>query len=206
MAQLTVQPTWLVYLVVATLVYLESAVVLGFVLPGETAALAGGVAVALGTTSLAGTAAVVVAAALLGDTTAYLLGRGFGDRLVSARLLRRVRRRVEGAQGVLTRRGPVSLVAARWTPVVRTVAPALAGSARMPYPTFLRWNGIACVVWGGTCVVLGSVAGESWAAVSSWMGTVTAVAVGAAGLAWLVARAVRTRRARLAVAAAPVAA
>lgn len=200
-AQLTAQPTWLVYLVVATLVYLESAVVLGFVLPGETAALAGGVAVALGTTSLAGTAAVVVAAALLGDTTAYLLGRGFGDRLLSARLLRRVRGRVEGAQAALSRRGPVSLVAARWTPVVRTVAPALAGSGRMPYRTFLRWNGIGCAVWGVTCVVLGAVAGESWADVAAWLGTATAVAVGAAGLGWVVTRVVRGRRTRLALAA-----
>ena len=188
------QPAWLVYAAIALLVYLESAVVLGVVLPGETAALVGGVAVTVGHTSLAGTAAVVVVAALLGDTTAFVLGRSFGSRLLGSRGLRRVRGRVEGAQRTLARRGPVSLVAARFTPVARTVAPVLAGSAGVPYRTFVRWNGLGVAAWGVTCVVLGAVAGESWEDVASWMGTTT-LGVLAAGVAlWFAARALRGRR------------
>ncbi len=196
------QPVWLVYAVVAALVYLESAVVLGVVLPGETAALVGGVAVTLGHTSLGATAAVVVVAALLGDTTAFLLGRSAGPRLLGSRPLRRARRRVERAAESLARRGGASLVAARFTPVARTVAPVLAGSGGMPYRTFLRWNALGVGAWGVTCVVLGALAGRSWEQVSGWVGSAVSVTVGVGVLGWLAVRAVRGRRARLAPAGA----
>ena len=204
------QPAWSVYAVVAVLVYLESALVVGVVLPGEAAALVGGVTVALGNTSLVGTAAVVIAAALLGDTTAYLLGRRFGPRLVAlrvggadagvtggrrlGRVGTRVGRTVLMAQERLVRRGPASLVLARFTPVVRTVAPALAGSGRMPYPTFLRWNGTGVVAWGVGCVVAGAVAGESWEAVAGVLGWGSVVAC-ALVVGWMVVRGVRRARA-----------
>ncbi len=190
------QPVWLVYAIVGALVYLESAVVLGVVLPGETAALVGGVAVTLGDTSLGATAAVVVVAALLGDTTAFLLGRSAGSRLLSVRVLRRVRGRVEGAAASLARRGGASLVAARFTPVARTVAPMLAGSGGMPYRTFLRWNGLGVVAWGVTCVVLGALAGQSWAQVSGWVGSAVTAVVGTGVMLWVVVKVVRGRRAR----------
>jgi undecaprenyl-diphosphatase len=79
--------------------------------------------------------------------------------------------------------------------VARTVAPVLAGSAGMRYRTFLRWNGIGVAAWGVTCVVLGSVAGESWQDVAGWMGTVTLAVVGLGVVAWVGARVVRSRRA-----------
>ncbi len=188
------QPVWLVYAVVAALVFLESAVVLGVVLPGETAALVGGVAVTLGHTSLVATAGVVVAAALLGDTTAFLLGRSAGTRLLGLPVLRRVRGRVERAADSLARRGGASLVAARFTPVARTVAPMLAGSGGMPYRTFLRWNALGVGAWGVTCVALGALAGQSWEQVSGWVGSALTLAVGGGLLVWLVVRVVRSRR------------
>lgn len=193
------QPVWLVYAVVAALVFLESAVVLGVVLPGETAALVGGVAVTLGHTSLVATAGVVVVAALLGDSTAFLLGRSAGTRLLGLRVLRRVRGRVERAADSLAHRGGASLVAARFTPVARTVAPMLAGSGGMPYRTFLRWNGLGVGAWGVTCVALGALAGQSWEQVSGWMGSALSLAVGGGLLVWLAVRVVRGRRGRLGV-------
>lgn len=195
------QPVWLVYAVVAALVFLESAVVLGVVLPGETAALVGGVAVTLGHTSLVATAGVVVAAALLGDTTAFLLGRSAGTRLLGLPVLRRVRDRVERAADSLARRGGASLVAARFTPVARTVAPMLAGSGGMPYRTFLRWNALGVAAWGVTCVALGALAGQSWEQVSGWVGSALTLAVGGGLLVWLVVRVVRARRGGRAVVA-----
>jgi membrane-associated protein len=54
----------------------------GFVVPGETAAVLGGVAASLGHASLAVMMVSVVAAAIVGDSVGYEVGRHFGPRLV----------------------------------------------------------------------------------------------------------------------------
>ena len=67
-------PVW-VYLVVTALVFAEDALFVGFVLPGETAAVLGGVIASRGHVHLTLVIVLVVAAAILGDTVGYELGR-----------------------------------------------------------------------------------------------------------------------------------
>ncbi len=176
--QILGQPAWVVYLVVGLLVFAEDALFVGFVVPGETAAILGGVTAVLGHTSLTGVAVVVVLAAVVGDSVGYEVGRVLGPRLVELRMLRRARPRVEAAQAFLVRRGAVSVFLARWTAFLRAVVPALAGSSRLPYPTFLLWNSLGGLAWGLTCVVGGYLAGHSYKRLESWLGTWSLVVVG----------------------------
>ncbi|QIM22712.1 DedA family protein [Phycicoccus sp. HDW14] len=191
--QILGQPAWVVYVVVGTLVFVEDALFVGFVVPGETAAILGGVTAALGHTSLTWVAVIVVATAIIGDSVGYEVGRHLGPRLVELRPLRKARPRVEAAQAFLVRRGAASVFLARWTAFLRAVVPALAGSSRLPYPTFLLWNSIGGLAWGLTCVVGGYLAGRSYQRLESWLGTGALVVV---GVVLLVAVGLHLRRRR----------
>ena len=72
---------WVAYAVIAALVFGETAVFLGFVLPGEAAVVLGGVLANRGHLSLAVLAAVVVVTAVTGPMVGYEIGRRMGDRL-----------------------------------------------------------------------------------------------------------------------------
>lgn len=173
------QPAWLVYLVVGAVVFAEDAFFAGFVIPGETAAILGGVSASLGHTNLAWMLVVVCVAAIVGDSVGYEVGRTLGSRLLRHRALTKHGHRVEKAQTFLRRRGGSAVFLGRWTAFFRAMMPALAGSARMPYARFLAWNAAGGIAWGVTVVVAGQVAGRSYEKVASYLGTGAAIVVAA---------------------------
>ncbi len=93
--QLLSVPGWVVLLVTAAVVFAEDALFVGFVLPGETAAVPAGVAAGLGHVPLVAVLAVVVGAAVAGDSVGYEIGRHLGPRVLQLQVLqkRRARRR-----------------------------------------------------------------------------------------------------------------
>src|SRR3954451_1845869 len=92
-------PAPLIYGVVAALVFAEAALFFGFVFPGETAIIVGGVLASQGRVSLPLLLVVVVVAAIAGDSVGYEIGRRFGPRLLNTRATRRHRSAVGKAQG-----------------------------------------------------------------------------------------------------------
>jgi membrane-associated protein len=187
-------PSWLVYLTVALVVFAEDALFVGFVLPGETLAIIGGVTASLGHTSVWWVLAVVVVAAIVGDSVGYEIGRLFGPRLMAHRVFDRRRGRLESAQAFLQRRGGSAVFLGRWTAFFRAVMPALAGLSGMSYRVFLPWNAIGGIVWGATAVTAGYLAGESYHRVEAWLGRGAAVLVGVVVLVAVIVWAVRRRR------------
>lgn len=195
------QPAWVVYAVVGVVILLEGAVPAGMLLPGEATALLGGATVALGRSDLVPMVLVVVAAATLGDGIGFRVGVVTGTRVLRSRLLRSRRERIGRLQDGLATRGAVALVAARWTAFVRTIVPALAGASGMPYRRFAPWNALGALTWGTTSVVLGALAGRSYAEVQAWLGGAgAALLVGTAAAIALVA--LHRRRSAAAAAAA----
>ena len=170
LALLLSQPAWVVYAVVGVVILLEGAVPAGMLLPGEATALLGGATVAIGRSDLVPMVLVVVAAAMLGDGIGFRVGTLTGARVLRSRLLRSRRDRIARLQDGLSTRGAVALVAARWTAFVRTIVPALAGASGMPYRRFAPWNALGALTWGTTSVVLGALAGRSYAEVQAWLG------------------------------------
>lgn len=192
MQQILQAPTWLVLLVVGLVVFAEDALFIGFVIPGETVAVLGGVAASLGHVPYAAVLVVVVVAAILGDTVGFEVGRHLGGRVLKLRAFDRHRDRIGQAQDFLGRRGGIAVFLGRWTAFLRAVMPALAGMSRMHYPTFLRWNAAGGIAWGTTVVTIGYVAGQSYAKVEAYVGKgaaiVVAVLVVAALVVWQVKR------------------
>jgi membrane-associated protein len=187
-------PPALVYLVVIALVFAEDAVFVGFVVPGETAAVLGGVAAARGSVSLGWMIVGVVLAAIVGDSVGYEVGRYAGPRMLRARMLDRHRERIDTARSLLARRGSVAVFLGRSVAFFRAVMPALAGMALMPYRRFLVANAAGGIVWGVATVLLGFLAGNSYERVEKAFGRGAAIAIAAVVLLALGAWILRRRR------------
>ena len=166
-----------VYGLVALLVFAEDALFVGFVVPGETAAVLAGVDASRGHIRLWVAIVVVVAAAIVGDTVGYEVGRHLGTRVLHWRRLDRLRDRLGHAQEFLARRGGAAVFLGRFVAFFRAVMPFLAGTAEMRYPRFLAYNAAGGVCWGTGFVLLGYLAGDSYKAVEHAVGRGAAVAV-----------------------------
>ncbi|TQM55160.1 DedA family protein [Humibacillus xanthopallidus] len=188
-------PMWLVLLVVGGIVFLEDAVFVGFVVPGETVALLGGVTASLGHVPFPVVLVVVVVAAIVGDSVGFEVGRHLGGRVVQLRAFARHRARIAQAQDFLGRRGGSAVFLGRWTAFLRAVMPALAGMSRMHYPTFLAWNAAGGIAWGSVVVTAGYLAGRSCARVETWLGRGAGIAVAVIAVVALVVWQVRRHRA-----------
>jgi membrane-associated protein len=185
-----------VYLIVGALVFAEDALFVGFVLPGETAAILGGVAASRHNVSLTVMCATVVLAAIVGDTVGYEVGARYGARLLSLRILRRRADRIGAARATLARRGGPAVFGGRFVAFLRAVMPFLAGTSHMRYPRFLAYNTAGGLVWGIGAVLLGYLAGNSYAAVEHTFGRATALIAATLVVAGVVIWSVRRHRRR----------
>ena len=188
-------PAWTVLGIIALVVFAEDALFVGFVLPGETVAILGGVAANRGHVSLTAVLAVVVLAAIVGDSVGYEVGRHAGPRVLGLPVLRRRQRRLDDARDFLARRGGSAVFLGRWVAFFRAVMPALAGTARMPYPKFLAYNAAGGLVWGVAVVLAGYFAGASYTRVEKALGPGAAVVVVLLALVGLGVWRVRVHRA-----------
>jgi membrane-associated protein len=168
---------WLAYLVVAALVFGETAVFVGFVLPGEIAAILGGVLASRGHVSLPLLILIVVAAAIAGPFLGYEIGRRTGDRLLEARALQRVRGGVERTRTVLSTRGGAAVFFGRFVAVLRAIMPAAAGAAQLRYRTFALYNVLGGLLWGAGYCLLGYLAGDAYAVVAKRVGAGVAIVI-----------------------------
>lgn len=191
-----------IYAVVAALVFAEAALFFGFVFPGETAIVVGGVLASQHRVSLPVLLVVIALAAVTGDSTGYEIGRRFGDRILDAKALSKHRDKVAKAQDLLRRRGALAVFIGRFTAVLRAMMPALAGSARMPYPRFLLFNALGGIAWGGSYAIGGYLAGTAFEQVAQWAGRLIMVFVVALAVVAIVVWSVRRKR-RAAPAAEP---
>lgn len=187
-------PAGWVYLTVAALVFAEDALLIGFLLPGETAAILGGVTASTGHTELAAMIAIVVLAAITGDSVGYQVGHRYGVRVLDLRPLRQRRVRLDQARALLARRGGPAVFLSRFVAFLRAATPFLAGSAAMNYRTFLAYNAMGGLVWGATAVVLGYFAGAAYQVVAARFGEIAAAVVAVTAVIALIVYRVRRRR------------
>jgi membrane protein DedA with SNARE-associated domain len=151
---------WQAYALIGLLVFAEDAVMLGFVFPGETAAILGGVLASRGGVSLPGIVVTVVLCAIVGDSVGYEIGARWGDKILALRPLRKRQKGIQTALDLLNRRGPIAVFVARFSAFLRAVVPGLAGLSDMHYPTFLAANALGGICWGILYVLLGYFVGQ----------------------------------------------
>ena len=183
-----------VYAVVAALVFCEDALFVGFVLPGETAVVLGGVLASQGKVNVWVLCLVVVFAAIAGDTVGYEIGNRFGPSILNVRPLRRYALRIDKAQDLIRRRGPEAVFLGRFIAFFRAMMPALAGISRMPYRRFLLFNALGGLCWGVGFTLLGYFAGNAYSRIEAQVGRAFAIFIGALVVVGLVVWHFRRRR------------
>ena len=190
---LDLSPLWVV-LVGAALVFAEDALFVGFVVPGETAAVLVGVEASRGRVPIVVACAAIVVAAIVGDVVGYAIGRRFGPRLLRTRWLASRSERIDRARAFLAERGGPAVLLARLVAFLRAVVPALAGASRMRVRTFLLWDVLGGLLWGVAFTLVGYLAGSSYRAVASRLGAGAAVVAAVIVVLGIVVWRVRRRR------------
>jgi membrane-associated protein len=157
----------------------ESAAFAGLIVPGETLMLLAGFLCWRGDLDLGVTMVCAMSGAILGDSIGYEIGRHLGRHLYSSRFGQLVgRERWEKARNYLRTKGGRAVFFGRFISVLRALVPAVAGDARLPYWTFLRWNAAGAVIWAIVHVGIGYLAGNSYEAVEHYVGRASWVVLG----------------------------
>ncbi|MDT7549355.1 MAG: rane-associated protein [Actinomycetota bacterium] len=194
---LTSVPSWLIYVAVFAFPFLEASIFLGFVIPGETALVLGGVLASQGRVNVIAVIAVAVVGAIAGDAVGYFVGRRFGPGLQSSRLGQIVGdSRWQASERFLNRRGGPAVFVGRFTALLRALVPSAAGMAKLPYKTFAIWNALGGTTWAVGFVLAGYLAGESYRKVESYLGRGALVLTALVVLALIAVHFLRKRRAR----------
>ena len=129
---------------------------LGAPLPGETAIIVASGAAAAGKLNITAVALTAFLAAIVGDNTGYLIGRKLG-RPVIIRYGARIGltdKNFDRVEAVAKKYGPLMVVVARFVVVLRQLNGIVAGTTRMPWPTFLLANAIGAALWVGVWTTL----------------------------------------------------
>ena len=156
-------------------IMLETSVLVGLVVPGDTIVLVAATAVDGAVEYFALTFTVIVGA-LVGESIGFGLGRWFGPHIQASRLGRRIgEENWARAQRYLDRRGGPAIFISRFLPVLHSLIPLTVGMSTMRYRRFIAWTLPACVIWAFAYVTVGSAAAGGYREVSRelhWAGYV----------------------------------
>jgi len=143
-------------LLIGIVVWAESGLLIGLVLPGDTLLFTVGFFVAQGKLPFFWTVAVIFIAAVLGDNTGYFLGKKTGARIFHRHEGVFFRRdQLERAEQFYRRHGGKTVLFARIVPYARTLVPILAGISNMSRLRFITFNILGALLWTGIFVSLG---------------------------------------------------
>ncbi|MFD3324900.1 DedA family protein [Streptomyces sp. NPDC058701] len=186
------------YAILAAAVLAESVLLIGAFIPTLTLLMASGALARAGDLNVALVIATASCAVVAGDALGHRTGHLLGSRLRTGHLGRRIPAAAwQRAESLMDRRGGQAVLLSRFVPVVRTLAPHVAGATRLPYRRIAPYSLLAAPLWAGAETTAG------YAAASSLQHAVTlggpALAAGAvliAGAALTIARIRRRTRAR----------
>jgi membrane-associated protein len=162
--QLSPVAPFLFYVVVAGIVFIETAFLVGFFLPGDSLLFSAGlVAAARSDVNIAILVLAVFLAAFIGDQVGYVLGRKIGRPYLQKKSSKRMQKMLAKSERFYERYGWWSVVIARYIPWVRTFVPPIAGTVKMNYYKFLSANALGAFLWGVGITLAGFYSGSiSW--------------------------------------------
>lgn len=148
-------------LLIAAIIFAESGLLVGFFLPGDTLLFGAGLAASQGKFSLVWLIVWTAVAAIVGDNVGYSIGRRAGPRIFKKKdgiLFRQ--EYLQKSEEFYEAHGGKTIILARFTPIVRTFAPVVAGAGKMPRQKFMIYNVVGGLVWTVGLSVLGYTVGS----------------------------------------------
>lgn len=157
LADLLAQYGTYTYAILFIIVFVETGLVVMPLLPGDSLLFAAGaLASSTGQLDVRLIIILLIAAALLGDNTNYFVGRFFGRLIKSKeRILFLKKEYIEKTEAFYEKHGGKTVIMARFIPIVRTIAPFVAGAGSMAYPRYILYCISGAILWVGGITLLG---------------------------------------------------
>jgi membrane-associated protein len=161
---------FVLYLLIGTIVFVETGILLGFFLPGDSILFSAGlVAAAHGEVNIVILVTVIFIAAFFGDQIGFVLGRLVGRPYLDRHTSPRMQKMIARSERFYERTGWWAVVAARFFPWIRTFVPPIAGASMMNYYKFLSANALGALLWGVGITLAGYYAATlPWVKTSSY--------------------------------------
>lgn len=133
---------------ISVIVFVETGLFVGFFLPGDSLLVTAGILSSAGILNVYHLLIFVSLSAILGDQVGYFIGHKIGKQLFSKEdSIIFKKKHIDRAKAFYEKHGPKTIVLARFIPIVRTFAPAVAGAAEMEYKTFVSYNILGGLLW-----------------------------------------------------------
>jgi membrane-associated protein len=153
---------WGGHVVLIAIVFAETGIMAGFFLPGDSLLVTAGLLASAGTLNVWLLLGELSVAAILGDSLNYAVGRRLGPKLFTKEdSLFFNKKHLIRTQHFYDKYGTKTIVLARFVPIIRTFAPAVAGVGQMNYSRFIAFNIIGGLAWVFLTVLLGYFLGRS---------------------------------------------
>ncbi len=152
----------LIYVILFLVVFVETGFVVMPLLPGDSMLFAIGViAATTGEISLSIIIPLLILAALLGDNLNYFVGNKFGNYIKSKeKILFLKKEYIQKTEAFFEKNGGKAVVIARFMPIIRTIAPFVAGAGSMKYTKYILFCVIGAVIWVVSITFLGYFLGQ----------------------------------------------
>jgi membrane-associated protein len=169
-AQFAALAPFIFYLIIGVIVFVETGLLFGFFLPGDSILFSAGlVAASKGNINIVFLIIVILVAAFFGDQIGFVIGRVVGRPYLDKRTSPRIQRMIASSERFYEHTGWWAVVAARFFPWIRTFVPPIAGASKMNYYKFLSANVLGAVLWGGGITLAGYYAATlPWVKTSSY--------------------------------------
>jgi membrane-associated protein len=140
---------FVLYLLIGAIVFVETGILFGFFLPGDSILFSAGlVAAAHGEVNIVILVTVIFIAAFFGDQIGFVLGRLVGRPYLEKHNSPRMQKMIARSERFYEQTGWWAVVAARFFPWIRTFVPPIAGASMMNYYKFLSANALGALLWG----------------------------------------------------------
>lgn len=136
------------YAGIFSIVFAESGLLIGFFLPGDSLLFTAGFLASQGFLNIFLLNIIVFVAAVVGDNVGYAFGHKVGPKIFNKEdSLFFHKDNLTKADEFYKKHGPITIVLSRFTPIVRTFAPIVAGAGKMEYKTFVTYNILGGLLW-----------------------------------------------------------
>jgi membrane-associated protein len=150
-----------IYALLFAIIYTETGLIVMPILPGDSLLFVAGALCAVGSLNVWIVIPLLIIAALLGDNTNYFVGKFFGDFVKSKnRILFFKKEYIDQTHEFYEKNGGKTVIMARFVPIVRTIAPFVAGAGSMTYSKYIINCIAGAVLWVAGITILGYVIGN----------------------------------------------